>query len=166
MRAAVESRAAGEEAVAVADLDDVVGGSARGDYRARAGRVPEVDVVLRVEGDDAASRRSARGLDADAVAQRHAEQPVGIGLAQVVLADEGQLRDVGEALDVLGLHAVVVHLFAVVGRVLVGVLHRADEALGLPFRDLLARGALDLGLEVVLFLHVLSIPSVNILLKF
>jgi len=138
VRAAVEPRAAGEEAVTVRDVHDVVLGAAyRGD-RARAAVVPGVDVMLCIEGDDALAGRSARGLDAHALGERFAEQAVWVGLAQVVFADEWQFVEVVQTFDVLGLHSVFVHFSAVVGRVLIGVLDCLYKSFALPFFDLFA----------------------------
>jgi len=117
-------------------VHDVVLGAAGRDDRARAAVVPGVDVMLGVKGDDALAGGAARGLDTDAFGEGFAEQPVGIGLAQVVLADEGKLVQVLDALDVLRLHVVFVHLLTVVGRVFIGVADGLYKTLALPFSDL------------------------------
>ena len=123
VRAAVEPGAAREQAVAVAHLHDVLVGAARGDDGARTAFLPDVEVFLRVEGDDSLARRARSRLDADAALQRGRKKAVGVRFAQVVLREEGEQADIVEALDVLGRDALFFHLFAVVGHVVVDVLH-------------------------------------------
>ena len=65
---AVETCAAGEEAVAVADLNYIVRGCARCHQGSGAALVPHVDVILGVESDNPAARGAAGGLNADTVA--------------------------------------------------------------------------------------------------
>ena len=123
VRAAVEPGAAREQPVAVAHLHDVLVGAARGDDGARTAFFPDVEVFLRVEGDDALARRARSRLDADAALQGGRKKTIGVRFAQVVLCEEGEQADVVEALDVLGRDALFFHLFAVVGHVVVDVLH-------------------------------------------
>ena len=77
MAAAVESGAAGEQAVAVGYLADILIRAARCDDRTCAAILPQVDIVLGVEGDDALAGRAGGGLDAHAVLQRPATRPYG-----------------------------------------------------------------------------------------
>ena len=78
--------------------------------------------------------------------QGHGEQAEGEGVAQDGLIGEGQLAHVGQGLDVGGRHPHLVHLGTVVGHALVGVGHGILELRQLHGLDLLARGALDIGL--------------------
>ena len=108
--AAVRAEAAGEEAVAVG----VVHLHARADAAAaeRSGdqRRPAVEVALRVADDGRPAGRARRGVDARDLLHRHGEHAERVGLAQVLLRREGQLRDIVERADVVGVHARLVEL--------------------------------------------------------
>jgi len=112
-RALVRAQAAGEQPVAVGDLHDVVRARARGGERARHQFRPDVDVALRVAGDDRLPGRPGRALYAHDLGKRRGEQPVGILVAQVGLFGEGQEFQVLDAPDVLGLDPLRVHPGAV-----------------------------------------------------
>ena len=92
--AAVEAGAAGEQAVAVAHLAHVLIGAPGGHDGPGAAVLPQVDVVLGVEGHHPLAGGARGRLDAHAVLQRPGQQAVGVGLPQVVLGDEGQLVEV------------------------------------------------------------------------
>ena len=113
--AAVQTRAAGEEAVAIGDVDHIVLGAAGGHDGAGAAVLPQVYVVLGVEGHHAAAGGAGGGVDADTLGQGLGQQAVGIALPQVGLGDKGQLMQVLDAVDVVGGHALLVHLGAVIG---------------------------------------------------
>ena len=71
----VEAEAAGEEAVAVRDVDDRArAGSGRGE-RAGAAVRPGREVVPRVRDDRRLPARARRGMDPDAVLERHLQEP-------------------------------------------------------------------------------------------
>ena len=78
-----------------------------------------------------------------------AAQPMGVGVAKIRLAQEGQLVQVIHALDISGGQALLLHLGAVVGDVVPHMLHLLDEAFVLPCQDLLPRGGFDLRLVIV-----------------
>ena len=77
--AAVQARAAGEQAVAVADLAHILIGAARGHNGPCAAVFPQVNVMLGVECHHALARGAGGGLNADAIPQRPGHQPIGIG---------------------------------------------------------------------------------------
>ena len=87
-------------------------------------------------------------MDAAELLARHGEHAERIGVAQVLLHGEGKLREVGERLQVVRMHAVVVEPLPVEGRVLVGVADRPLHPLELQPGDLVARGVLD-GVEAL-----------------
>ena len=148
MAAAVETGAAGEQAVAVGNLADVLICAAGCDDGAGAAVFPQVDIVLRVEGDDALARRAGGGLNAHAFFLRFAHQAVGIGEAKVVLGEERQLVQIGGTLDVLGRNALFFHLLAVIGYIVPYMLHLLDQALILQRFELFNGCAFDFRLIV------------------
>ena len=129
MGAAVETGAAGEEAVAVADLAYVALGGAGSHERSCAAIFPKVDIVLSVEGNNAAAGGAAGGVDAHAFLKRLCQQTVGVSVAQVCLGDEGQLVQIGGGLDILGLYALGIHHVTVVRYVIINMLYLLYEAL-------------------------------------
>ena len=56
---------------------------------------------------------TAGGVQADDVVTRHGEQTEGIVIAQVLLFGEGQVLQIGQALDVAGFDTALVKAFAV-----------------------------------------------------
>ena len=91
MAAAIEARPAGEKAVAIADMADVLIRAAGCDDRPGTAILPDVKIVLGIKSDDALSRGAGGGLDAYAILQGAGHQAIGICLAQVVLREEGEL---------------------------------------------------------------------------
>ncbi len=148
--AAVEAGAAGKEPVAVADVAHVLLCAPGGHDGPSAAVLPQVQIVLGIEGHHPASGGTGGGLNAHAVLQRRGQQAVGVGVPQVVLGEEGQLVQVLHALDVRGGHALFLHLLAVVGHIVPHMLYLLDQALVLPRQDLLPRGALNFRLIVTL----------------
>ena len=144
--AAVQARAAGEEAVAIGDVDHIVLGAAGGHDGAGAAVLPQVYVVLGVEGHHAAAGGAGGGVDADTLGQGLGQQAVGIALPQVGLGDKGQLMQVLDAVDVVGGHALLVHLGAVIGDVIVDVADLLDQALALQSPQLVLGHGFDLRL--------------------
>lgn len=53
--------------------------------------LPDVKIVLGIEGDDALPRGAGGGLDAYTILQGAGHQAIGICLTQVVLREEGEL---------------------------------------------------------------------------
>ena len=145
----VQPGAAGEETVAVADLDHVVFGAAGSHDSPGGAVVPQVDVMLGVEGHDTLARGAGGGVDADAVGEVGCQQAVGVGFPQVRFGEEGQLFDVLHAPDVLRLHALGIHQLSVVSHVVVNVLDLFDDLLVLDRKDLFPGCRLDFLLIIV-----------------
>ena len=85
-------------------------------------------------------------MDADTLGQGLGQQAVGIALPQVGLGDKGQLMQVLDAVDVVGGHALLVHLGAVIGDVIVDVADLLDQALALQSPQLVLGHGFDLRL--------------------
>ena len=103
--AVVQAEAAGEQAVAEGDLDDVVFGDAGGGDHPGHQVGPGLDVVAGVADHGGLARGAGRGMHPHHVAQGHGEQAVGVVVAQVLLDRERQPAQVIERA-----HVVVVEL--------------------------------------------------------
>ena len=147
VRALIRAKAAGEQAQAIGDLHDVFAGAARGGERAGHHLAPDGDVVSRVAGDDGLAGGTGGALDANDVLLRGGQQSEGIAVPQVGLFREGQVLEVVQPADVLGLDAGGVHARAVHRHVLVFPLHGLHQPLTLQFAQLLAVDAFHGGIE-------------------
>ena len=146
--AGVRAEPAGEQAVAVGVVHLHAGADAAGPQRAGDERRPALEVALRVADDGRAAGRAARRVDAGDLLHRHGEHAERVGLAQVGLRRERQLRDIRQRADVVGVHARLVELARVERHVRVGVPHGLLQPLELERLDLGAGHPL-LGVEVV-----------------
>ena len=113
--AVMRAQAAGEQAVAVADLDDVAAPQAAGRERPGQRGGPAVDVAPGVADDRRLARRARRYVVPHDLVQRRGEHLRGIVVAQVLLEGERQFGHVVQALDLLGLHAGLVEPLPVEG---------------------------------------------------
>ena len=145
LRAVVRAQPAGEEAVAVSDVDDVARAAARRADRARHHRRPRVDVLRRVADDRRLAGRARRRVDADDLLARDREHPERIVVAQVLLGRERKLREVRERLQVARMHAGGVELAPVVRHVVVRVRERPAQALELQRLELARRSRVSMG---------------------
>ena len=89
--AVVRAQAAGEQAVAVGDVDHVARPAAGGADRARHQVGPGVDVLQGVADDGGLAGRARGGMDARHPFPRHREQAERIVVAQVALCREREL---------------------------------------------------------------------------
>ena len=151
MGAAVQAQAAGEQAVAVADLAHIVGGAAGRHDGPGAAVVPQVHVVLGVIDHHPAAGGAGGGMDAHAILQGHGQQPRGVLVPQIVLGEEGQLMQVLDALDVRRRYALGLHLGPVVRHPVPHVLYLLDQFFRLQLLDSLPGHGLDLRLIITLF---------------
>ena len=134
LRAVMGAQAAGEQAVPVGVLDDVLARRARGGERARHHIGPEVDIVP-VVGDDRGLARGARGgMDADDVLEGFGEEPVGIVVAEIDFFREGKLDDIFDAFDVARLDALFVEGLLVERHAGIDTLAGFCQAFSLQFR--------------------------------
>ena len=125
--AVVGAQPAGEQAVAIGDVDLHARPGAGGAQRAGDDVGPHVDVALGVAHHRRPAGGAGRSVDAHHLRLRHREHAEGIGVAQVLLGGEGKLAKVGQRLEVVGMDAGGVELGAVMRDVLVGVAHRPLE---------------------------------------
>ena len=89
--AVVEAEAAGEEPVAVGDMDDRAWPGSGRRERPRATVGPGREVATRVRDDRRLPARPRRGVDPDALGERHLQEPERIGVAELRLDPEGLL---------------------------------------------------------------------------
>jgi hypothetical protein len=141
--AVVGAQAAGEEAIAVGDVDDHAAAPACGADRAGHDVGPGVDVASGVADHRRLARRAAGRVDPHDLVAWHREHLEGIVVAQVLLAGEGKLRQVSEGPAVVGVHAMRVEGPAVERDVVVGVLEAPLQPFELQRGELVTRGGLD-----------------------
>ncbi|MCY1437498.1 hypothetical protein D9M71_536620 [compost metagenome] len=134
------AQAAGEQAVAVGDVHLVTLAAAGGADRARHHVGPGVDVVLRVADHGRLAGGAAGGVQARDLFHGHGEHAVGVVVAQVVLAGEGELRQVFQGFQVVRVHAFLIEALAVQRDVLVGVPEAPAQALQLVLAQLVDAG--------------------------
>ena len=141
--AVVRPEPAGEEPVAVGDVDAVARAAAGGADRARDHVRPGVDVPARVPDDGRLPGRAAGGVDPHDPVERHGEHAERVALAQLGLGREREPREVLEAATVAGMDAGLVEPPPVQVDVVVRVPERPPEPLELERLDLVARRDLD-----------------------
>ncbi len=112
----------------------------------RATRSAQVSMsLLRVAHHRRLAGGARRRVHAHHLLARHREHAERVVVAQVLLGGERELRQVGERLQVVGVHALRVEGLAVVRHVVVGALQRRLQALQLQRGELVAAGGLDRG---------------------
>ena len=135
-RAVVDAEAAGEQAVAVGDLDQRLLGGAGGGQGAGHDFRPDAEVAVGIADDGMFAGRAAGGVQADDFRQRHGEQTVRIVVAHILLRDEGQLAEVVHRADLFRQQAGFLHLFPVKGNLPVNAANLLHQSGGLQFGHL------------------------------
>jgi hypothetical protein len=97
----------------------------------RDDRRPDVEIVLGVADDGRAAGRAGRRVDPANRVVRDGEHPERIVLAEVGLRRRGEVGEVRECLDVVGVHTGGVEGPPVVGDVVVGVAQTPAQSLQL-----------------------------------
>ena len=105
LAAVVEAEAAGEESVAVGDLEDVLVSEPVHRERARGRVRPDLDVTLRVGDADGLAGRAGRAVEADDLLERSGGQAGRILVAEVRLFHEREPREILERDEIAGLDA-------------------------------------------------------------
>ena len=144
----MEPGAAGEQSVPVTNLDDVLIGTAGSDDGAGGAVLPQVHVMLGIEGDDAFAGGAGGGLDANAVLQVRAQQAVGIGVPQVGFAEERKLLDVIHGFDIVRSDAFFFHQVMIVGDVVPYVADLLTQLFVLDLQNFLPGRRFDFRLEI------------------
>ncbi len=141
--AVVRSEAAGEQSVAVGDVDPPARAYARGAQGSRDDVGPHGDVVLGVADHRRPPRRAAAGVQAAHLFLGHREHAVRVVLAQVGLGRHREVPEVGQRPAVPGCHPGNVERAPVVRHVLVRVLKAPPQPIQLQRGQDLAVGQLD-----------------------
>jgi hypothetical protein len=141
--AVVRAEPAGEEPVAIRDVDDVAGAPARRADRACHHGRPHVDVLGRVAHDGRLAGGPRRRMDAHHLLAWHCEHPERVVVAQVDLGRERELAEVRQRFQVFRVHAGRVEHATVVRHVTVGARERPLEPLQLQRGELVAARGLD-----------------------
>ncbi len=137
----MRTEAPGEQAIAIGIVHQHALAAAGGADRARHHIRPGIDVRLGVADHDRLACRARRSMDPYQLLARHREHVEGIIVAQIGLHREREFGEIGELLEVCGVHARSVEALLVVRDIVIGMLERPGEPFGLQRHDLVARGA-------------------------
>src|SRR5262249_7000754 len=88
----MEAEAAGEEAIAVGDVDERARPTSGRGQRTRAAVRPRHEIRRGVGDDRRLAARARGGMDAHALLERHLQEPERIGVSELGLDAEGQSR--------------------------------------------------------------------------
>ena len=143
VRAEMDAEAPGEEPVAIGVVQQVAAPQPRGAQRPRDHRGPGVEIPLGVAHHRRLARGAGGGVDPRHPLTRDGEHAEGVVVAQVRFHGEGELRQVLERGQVVGMHPGRVEAGAVMRDVVVGMPQRPAHPVELQRRDLVARGGLD-----------------------
>ncbi len=141
--AVVRAQPAREQAVAIGHVDDVARLAARGADGARHQVGPVVQVARGIADHGGLAGRAAGGMDARYALARHGEHAEGVVVAQVFLARERKLGDVGELLEIVRVHARLVEGLFIVRHILVGVADSPFQPFELQGLQFVAAGVFD-----------------------
>jgi hypothetical protein len=137
--AGVSAEAACKQPVPVGVVYAHPGSHSRCPERASDETRPDLEVALRVTDDGRQPGRARRRVDARDLLGGHRKHAERIVLAQVILRGEGQLFEVIQRPDVVGMYAGGVELRPVVRHVRVGVTHGLLQAIKLKRLEFVAR---------------------------
>ncbi len=143
LRAVMRAQAAGEEPVAVADVNLVAAPRPRRADRARHQPCPGVDIGQRIAHHRRLAGRSRRRMDARDALLRHGEHAERIVLPQIRLGGERKSRQVAKRAQVRRMHARRIELGAVRRHVRVRMGKAVPEPLQLQRLDGIAAGGFD-----------------------
>ena len=144
----MQPQAAGEQAVAKGDLDDVVAGDAAGGDDAGHEIGPVFNVLFGIGAHRGLARGARRGVDADDVLHGNSQHAEGVVVPDVILGGEGDVLHIRQDLDLVPAgDARRPQALVVKGHVIVAVIHHAAQALQLERFDIRAPHGLDVFLE-------------------
>ncbi len=144
----MRAQAAREQAVAVGHLDGGLGRAAHHGDAAGEAVAPVRQVLGRVAHDRGLAGGAAGGVDARHVLGGNGEQAERVGVAHVLLHDERELRQVFQAVQVVGRHSRFRERLSIELHVVVGMAHRGAHAFELERAQLFARHRFDFWLIV------------------
>ena len=127
----MRAKAAGEQAVAVGNVDFVLRRAARRAQGAGDDVGPGINIVLRVAHHRRLAGGSRRGVDAHNLLHRHRKGIEGVVIAQILLGGAREFAQVAQLMEIVRMHSGRVKLAAVHRNVVVSVFQRPLQALGL-----------------------------------
>ena len=139
----MDAEAAGEQAVAVGDLNQGLFGGAGGGQGAGHDFRPDAEVAVGITDDRVFAGRAAGRVQADDFRQRYGEQPVRVVVAHVLLGDERQFADVINRADLFRQQSGFLHLFPIKGNLPVNAAHLLHQPGGLQLSHLSAGHGFD-----------------------
>lgn len=142
----MQPQAAGEQAVAVGDVDDVLSSGPGGVQRSGRALGPHVDVVPGIPHHRLFAGGAGGGMDTDQLALRHGEETKGIVVAQIGLDGERQIRHIIDGMDVPGRQPYLIKFLPIKRDVFIGVPDHPDQAGGLNGMEVIPGGTFHLRL--------------------
>jgi len=127
---------AGEESVAVGDLDHVLVGEAAAGEGAFHHLHPDFEVFPGVADHDRLAGGSARSVEADHLGHGNGEQPERIGVPQIGLDRKRQFREVGQCFKIVGREIALLHAAAKEGDVGISVAYDLPQTFELEFAQI------------------------------
>ena len=104
--------------------------------------------MLGIEGHHAPAGGAAGGLNPHTVLLGHRQEPPGILVPQIILADEGQLVKILDSMDIFGPYALFIHLFPIRRAMFIHMLNLLDELFALHLPNLGNRHGLRRFIEI------------------
>lgn len=98
----MRAQATGEQAVTVADVNDVLFGATGIANAAREAIAPGFDIGIRIAGYGGDARRAAGHVNFLHVLARYGKELIRIGIAHVLFGGEGSFPEILERLDACG----------------------------------------------------------------
>ena len=129
--AAVGTKTAGEQTVAVGNVGDIVLGNAAGGKGSGHNVAPDLEVVTGVANDSLLTGGTGGCVDAYNVAQGCCKKSVGVIVTEILLAGKRKQMEIVHRFDVLGLYTHFDHLCSVGSHVVINALYGLPKALAL-----------------------------------
>ena len=167
MGAAVQARAAGEQAISIGNVAHILTCSAGCHNGTGTAVLPQIHIMLRVKSHDTLTGGAGSGLNPHAVLQGHTQQAIGIGLPQIVLAQKRQLVQIRHTLDIRRRHTLFFHFLPVVRHIVPNMLHLSHQPLILQLSQLIMGHSLNFLLVVIshkMLLNQAFLPKENAVL--
>ena len=137
------AESSGEKAIAVGNLEYVFLGGSVGGEGARDALFPHGEILAGVKHHDGFAGRAGGGVDAHNLTHRNCGQTKGVGVAQVGLIGEGQLRDVINTLNVIRRKVHLLEFLSVKWGVVIHVTHNLFQSSALNLAQLLTTHAFN-----------------------
>ena len=124
LRAGMQAKAAGKQSVAIGNMDEIAGISARGCQSTSAAVAPYINVVLGISYDGLLASRTAGSMDAHQILNWNSKQSIRIIIPQILFISKWKLGNVIDRLDILWLYAHFIKFFPVKRHMLINMPNR------------------------------------------